>query len=65
MQTYLTRSECAQYLKISTDTLDRLVKRGMPHTKIMGMPRFNLIKIIAWVDAGGADTTRKKRSRPC
>jgi len=44
-----TREECAQFLGVSTGTLDTLRKRGLPVVMVIESPRFDLADVRAWL----------------
>ena len=48
----LTRKEVAQLLNVHVGTVDRYVKRGMPHIKVAGAVRFIKEDVINWLKGG-------------
>lgn len=44
----MTKRECAEYLRVSVSTMDRLMKDGMPYRKVGGQPRFNKDDVDRW-----------------
>ena len=46
---WMTRAECARYLKVSTAQVDRLVAKGLPVHRVGESPRFRIDEVRAWV----------------
>lgn len=46
----LNRKEVAEYLKVHPNTVDRMVKKGMPALKFGGVVRFDLDAVIKWLE---------------
>jgi phage terminase Nu1 subunit (DNA packaging protein) len=54
MEHYVTRQEMAEILRVSTDTLDRFVKAGMPsHTWGTRRRYFLPSEAMPWLEARG------------
>jgi hypothetical protein len=51
----LDREGCAQWLQVSTATLDGLRKKaGFPERRLGDLPRFEPEAVMAWIRAGGS-----------
>ena len=48
----LTKKEIADHYKVSIPTIDRLMKEGLPFTKIGKSVRFNLETVEDWLKKG-------------
>jgi len=46
----LNRKEVAEYLKVHPNTVDRMVKKGMPALKFGGVVRFDLDAVMKWLE---------------
>lgn len=46
----LTRQQVAQVLQISSQTVMRMVKEGMPMQRIGDSPRFKVAHVLAWIE---------------
>jgi excisionase family DNA binding protein len=56
METYLTISELAEYIKLSEQTVRRYVlNKTVPYHKIHKVVRFRVSEIEKWIDGGGLD----------
>lgn len=49
IETYLSTGELMDALSISRSTINRLVKRGLPHIWVGSIRRFPLQEIIKWL----------------
>lgn len=45
----LTRKELAEQLKVTTRTVDRQTKNGMPHIRFGKSVRFELNDVMTWI----------------
>lgn len=63
-QARLSRAELAQALKISTGTVDRLAKRGMPSVMVGDLPRFILADCEAWLRQEQERDRAKETAQP-
>lgn len=56
MADILTRAEAAEYLRISTSSLDRLIKADkIPSFKAGRARLFNKEKLLEWAENGGTE----------
>jgi excisionase family DNA binding protein len=56
METYMTITEMAEYLRLSEQTIRRYVlNREIPYHKIKKVVRFRLSEIEGWIDDGGGE----------
>lgn len=46
----ITKKELAEHYNVSIATIDRLMKEGLPYTKIGKNVRFDLEKVKKWLD---------------
>lgn len=46
----LTRKELAERMRVTTRTVDRQVKNGMPYIKFGGSIRFDLDAVMKWLE---------------
>lgn len=63
----LTKSDLAQQLNVSTATIDRFVRRGMPHFYVGDRRRFDIAACRAWLATHGkaaAEPGGTVRSKP-
>ena len=49
MEKYLSTAELMETLSISRSTINRMVKRGMPHVWVGAVRRFPLSEIVEWL----------------
>lgn len=49
IDTYLSTGELMETLSISRSTINRLVKRGLPHIWVGSVRRFPVSDVIAWL----------------
>ena len=50
---FLTKQQLAGYLSISTRTIERLVHKGIPHTRVADRLRFKACDVESWLAKGG------------
>ena len=46
---YMTEVELAEYLKVSTKTIQRLRRKGLPFAKMMGTVRYKKASVDKWM----------------
>ena len=49
MERYLSTAELLDTLSISRSTVNRMVKRGMPHIWVGAVRRFPLSEVVEWL----------------
>ena len=49
MEQYLSTSELMDTLSISRSTVNRMVKRGMPHLWVGAVRRFPMVQVLEWL----------------
>lgn len=59
----LTVDEYASHAKLSRSAVYRLLKLGMPSKKFLKFRRINVVEADAWINAGGADATRRRQTK--
>jgi hypothetical protein len=63
---WLTKGEIARHLRVSTKTVERYMKRGMPYSKPFrnGSVTLNAADVDAWRQAGSRSTPAVEDERP-
>jgi excisionase family DNA binding protein len=56
----LTRKELAEQLKVTTRTVDRQTKNGMPHIRFGKSVRFELNDVMIWIKEQSEKEKEKK-----
>ena len=51
MEQLLTLQEVAEYLKVSTRTVRRLLRRGLPSVRFGRLVRFSVQDLTRWIEA--------------
>jgi hypothetical protein len=46
----LTRQQIAQAIQVTTKTVARMVKDGMPEQRVGDSPRYRLTDVLAWIE---------------
>jgi excisionase family DNA binding protein len=53
VNTYATKQQIAQSLRVSVRTVDRMSKQGMPHVRIGRLVRYVPSAVENWLDRNG------------
>jgi excisionase family DNA binding protein len=46
---YLSTGELMETLSISRSTVNRMVKRGLPHIRVGAVRRFPMVQVVEWL----------------
>ena len=49
MEKYVSTSELMDTLSISRSTVNRMVKRGLPHVWVGAVRRFPMVQVLEWL----------------
>jgi excisionase family DNA binding protein len=58
----LTTEALAHELSVSTDTIRRERAKGMPYVRVGEHPRFDLARVLAWLDTQSAPVAPSERT---